>query len=116
MTTNTEISTAAAALGRKGGSAKSEAKTTTARANGAKGGRPNLFKQAQERLADTNVEVKRFRGSLCNYATANYLVRIQTGAQQTMRDGSFWDGWEHVGHFDTIQDAVAAAYEAAGLE
>ena len=42
MTTNTEISTAAAALGRKGGSAKSEAKASTARANGAKGGRPTL--------------------------------------------------------------------------
>jgi hypothetical protein len=42
MSTNTEISNAAAALGRKGGSAKSEAKTTTARANGAKGGRPTI--------------------------------------------------------------------------
>ena len=40
MTTNTEITTAAATLGRKGGAVKSEAKTTTARANGAKGGRP----------------------------------------------------------------------------
>jgi hypothetical protein len=39
---NTEISNAAAALGRKGGAAKSEAKTTTARTNGAKGGRPTV--------------------------------------------------------------------------
>ncbi|MEY4244057.1 MAG: hypothetical protein RLZZ245_1642, partial [Verrucomicrobiota bacterium] len=42
---------AAQQLGRLGGSKKSEAKTATARANGAKGGRPNQFKQAQERLA-----------------------------------------------------------------
>jgi hypothetical protein len=43
MTTTTEISTAAAALGRKGGSAKSEAKTTAVRANGALGGRPKAI-------------------------------------------------------------------------
>lgn len=40
MTTTTDITSAAAALGRKGGSAKSEAKTAAVRANGAKGGRP----------------------------------------------------------------------------
>lgn len=40
MTITTDITTAAAALGRKGGSAKSEAKTEAVRANGAKGGRP----------------------------------------------------------------------------
>ena len=40
MTTTTEISNAAAALGRKGGSAKSEAKTSAVRANGTLGGRP----------------------------------------------------------------------------
>lgn len=42
MTTNKDISNAAAALGRKGGSVKSQAKTETARENGAKGGRPAL--------------------------------------------------------------------------
>lgn len=36
----TELTTAAAALGRKGGSAKSEAKTAAARENAKKGGRP----------------------------------------------------------------------------
>jgi hypothetical protein len=40
MTTTTDISTAAAALGRKGGQAKTEAKAAAVRANGAKGGRP----------------------------------------------------------------------------
>lgn len=35
-----ELSKAAAALGRKGGKAKSEAKTKAARENGKKGGRP----------------------------------------------------------------------------
>jgi hypothetical protein len=35
-----DISSAAAILGRKGGSAKSEAKTKTSAANGRKGGRP----------------------------------------------------------------------------
>lgn len=37
-----DISKAAAALGRKGGAARSEAKTAAVRANGAKGGRPSL--------------------------------------------------------------------------
>lgn len=43
MTTDitSAITSAAAALGRKGGSAKSEAKTAAVRANGAKGGRPS---------------------------------------------------------------------------
>jgi hypothetical protein len=36
----TNIQKAAAAMGKKGGSAKSEAKTAAVRANGAKGGRP----------------------------------------------------------------------------
>lgn len=38
-----DISKAAAAMGRKGGSAKSEAKTSAARSNGAKGGRKAAF-------------------------------------------------------------------------
>ena len=38
--TNLEIKQAAAALGRKGGASKSEAKVTAARGNGKKGGRP----------------------------------------------------------------------------
>ena len=37
-----DSSKAAAALGRKGGAARSEAKTAAVRANGAKGGRPSL--------------------------------------------------------------------------
>lgn len=37
---NNDLSTAAAALGRKGGSARSEAKTAAVRENGRKGGRP----------------------------------------------------------------------------
>ena len=40
MTTTTEITTAAATLGRKGGIATSPAKTTAARENAKKGGRP----------------------------------------------------------------------------
>jgi hypothetical protein len=40
MTRTNTTSRAAAALGRKGGKAKSEAKAAAARANGAKGGRP----------------------------------------------------------------------------
>jgi len=38
------VSAAAAAMGRKGGSAKSEAKAAAVRANGAKGGRPRKVK------------------------------------------------------------------------
>ena len=41
---NDEIKQAAAAMGRKGGAAKSEAKTAAAVANGKKGGRPKKSK------------------------------------------------------------------------
>lgn len=41
MTNKSDITTAAATLGRKGGKSTSEAKTAAARANGAKGGRPS---------------------------------------------------------------------------
>lgn len=41
-----DLSRAAAAMGRKGGTAKSDAKAATARANGKKGGRPAAKKQA----------------------------------------------------------------------
>lgn len=44
MTRTANTSRAAAALGRKGGKAKSEAKAAAARANGAKGGRPRKAK------------------------------------------------------------------------
>lgn len=40
-------SAAAAALGRKGGSVKSEAKARAVRENGKKGGRPKMYKQAE---------------------------------------------------------------------
>ena len=40
MTANTDMTTAAATLGRKGGIATSPAKTTAARENAKKGGRP----------------------------------------------------------------------------
>jgi hypothetical protein len=40
-----QISEAAAALGRKGGSVKSERKAAASRANGKKGGRPRKVKQ-----------------------------------------------------------------------
>jgi len=48
MTTN-DISNAAAALGRKGGSARTKAKTEAARSNGAKGGRPFTWHKAPRR-------------------------------------------------------------------
>lgn len=40
---STEISKAAAALGRRGGKAKNERKAAAVRANGAKGGRPRVI-------------------------------------------------------------------------
>ena len=49
MSKTTDISNAAAALGRKGGEAKSEAKATAARENGAKGGRPYTWHKAPAR-------------------------------------------------------------------
>lgn len=42
MSTQSEISQAAAALGRKGGSTKTAAKAKSSRANGALGGRPKF--------------------------------------------------------------------------
>jgi hypothetical protein len=45
-----EISKAAAAMGRKGGAVKSDAKAEAARANGKKGGRPR--KNANHSLAN----------------------------------------------------------------
>ena len=42
MTTR-KLTSAAALLGRKGGSVRSEAKTAAVRANGAKGGRPRVY-------------------------------------------------------------------------
>lgn len=102
---------AAQQLGRLGGSKKSEAKTATARANGAKGGRPNLFKQAQERLAGTNVELKKFRPKADgHYATANYVIWVSVPGH------SGWDGRSISGYFDRIEDAVADAYQVAGLD
>ena len=53
----TEISQAAAAMGRKGGSAKSEAKTAAVRANGAKGGRPKSPVSYTHLTLPTNREV-----------------------------------------------------------
>jgi len=44
MNKNTDISQAAAALGRKGGLSKSDAKTAAVRANGALGGRPVTYR------------------------------------------------------------------------
>lgn len=46
-----DISRAAAALGRKGGSARSEAKTAAVRENGRKGGRPKKPSNTQPRFA-----------------------------------------------------------------
>jgi len=42
---STDISKAAAAMGRKGGSSKSKAKADAAKANGAKGGRPPIWRK-----------------------------------------------------------------------
>lgn len=52
MTTPTDIQSAAATLGRKGGSKKSEAKKSAAQNNGALGGRPRVatFRRIAERL------------------------------------------------------------------
>lgn len=47
-----EISKAAAALGRKGGSVKSESKKISSRENGKLGGRPSKYDKAHRRMED----------------------------------------------------------------
>ena len=90
---------------------RTRARAEAARANGAKGGRPNLFKQAQEKLAGTNVELKKFRPKADGlYGNANYIVWSEVPGH----DG--WDGRSIEGHFTLIEDAVAHAYEVAGLD
>ncbi len=60
-----------------------------------------------------DVEVRRWRGRRL-FVDANWIVRVRTGKAQTMQDGSYWDGWENVGHYKNISDAAAAAYEVTG--
>lgn len=56
-----EISQAAAALGRKGGLAKTESKTAAARSNGAKGGRPfTWFPEPRRGCKNPRSELYRF--------------------------------------------------------
>ena len=50
MDTKSEISNAAAALGRRGGIAKTEVKRIASRNNGKLGGRPSLRQRAEERV------------------------------------------------------------------
>jgi hypothetical protein len=57
-----------------------------------------------------HVMVKRYRNRR-RFAGANYVVKVQTSSPQTMRDGSFWDGWETVGHYRFIKDAAGAALD-----
>lgn len=56
-----EISNAAATLGRKGGLAKTESKTSAARSNGAKGGRPfTWFPEPRRGCKNTLMELYKF--------------------------------------------------------
>lgn len=68
--------------------------------------------KVNEELAADKVEVRRYH-STGKFAGANYLVRVKTGKPQTMSDGTEWDGWEHVGHYRYIADAVGAARDTA---
>ena len=70
------------------------------------------LKALNAELAEHKMEVRPWR-STKRFANAKYLVRLQTGSPQTMGDGTQWDGWEHVGHFDTLENAAAAARETA---
>jgi hypothetical protein len=70
---------AAQELGRKGGQAKSETKTETARANGAKGGRPRLFAWV--------VEIRNDDGS---YRT---VTRIPMDRESALREAATQRNW-----------------------
>ena len=63
---------------------------------------------ANAELKDDKIEIVRYH-SKTKFADANYLVRLTTGKPQTMSDGTYWDGTEHVGHYRYLADAIAAA-------
>lgn len=65
-------------------------------------------------LASDKIEIRPYR-SKKRFANANYLVVLKSGSTRTMPDGTHWDGTEHVGHYQFITDAVAAARETAKL-
>lgn len=71
-----------------------------------------LLKALNAELADHKIEIRPYR-STTKFVNAKYLVRIQTGSPRTMSDGTEWDGYEHIGHFNTLENAAAAARETA---
>lgn len=75
---NNNISAAAAALGRKGGSVKSEAKAASSAANGKKGGRP--MKLDNQQLGCLSIQIRKTWGPDANFSdvtqeTADFIVR-----------------------------------------
>ena len=76
---NNNISEAAAALGRKGGSVKSEKKAKAARENGKKGGRPRKKKEGvvMERLTTEQIaDMKEYFSRSKKVKTSSLLMKL----------------------------------------
>ena len=84
-TTNTTISNAAAALGRKGGAAKTEAQAAAGRVNGTKGGRPAFGIQ-------NTGDIKVIKFSSASVRDAWVAEWPDTRAKITSKDIRFSDG------------------------
>lgn len=84
MTATTEIATAAATLGRKGGSAKTAAKTAAAQSNGATGGRPRRPMFEVEVYTNEGV---RF-ASVRHLASGNGADFYETGERDEWQDNN----------------------------
>ena len=78
-----KISKAAAALGKKGGSSKSEAKQAAVRANGAKGGRPRGLKIIGGPVLENDVDFKRIIDGFEIFADAVSSHGITTETRMT---------------------------------
>jgi hypothetical protein len=111
MTTTTDISTAAAALGRKGGSAKSEAKTTAARRNASLGGTTKI---TAARVAQYGVYVGRFEqggtlrnvGKVYHWAKRGLFAIIEADEEAII--GHRYGETEHGQIFDSLSALESA--------
>lgn len=78
--------------------------------------KPNVIRDALEKIEredGRSVTITRCGGGRRTFRDANYLVRGKGGTGRSLDDGTYWDGWETVGHYKIAQDAAAAALDYA---
>jgi hypothetical protein len=49
--------------------------------------------------------------SKTRFADANWVAQVKTGEPQRLADGSFWTGWDNIGHYKHKRDALNACEE-----